>query len=147
MDADWLKSYAFVAVQALALAAIAFTGPIFAPHPGLLAVELIGVGLGLWGIWSMGLGNFWVTPAITLGGRFVDRGPYRYIRHPMYASLLLITLALVLSHFSLLRLGFWGILLLDLWLKLSFEEARLVEHFAEYSEYRRRTHRLVPFLI
>ena len=110
-------------------------------------MEVAGGGLGLWAIWALRLGNFGITPDITVGGRFVSRGPYRYIRHPMYTSLLLITLALFFSHFSPFRLAVWAVLVVDLWLKLSFEETRLVAHFGEYAAYQRRTSRLVPFLL
>ncbi|MFQ5944818.1 MAG: methyltransferase family protein [Anaerolineae bacterium] len=146
IEADRLKSYGFVAVQGLALGLFALTGPVIALDPVFLVLEVMGGALGVWAIWAMRLGNFGVTPDITVGGRFVSRGPYNYIRHPMYASLLLMTLALLLSHFSPFRLAVWAILLLDLWLKLSFEETKLVAHFEEYASYRQRTTRLVPFL-
>ncbi len=147
IDADRPKSYAFVAVQGLALGLIAFSGPVIARGPVFLLLEALGGALGVWAIWAMRLGNFAVTPDIMSGARFVSRGPYRYIRHPMYASLLLMTLALVLSHYSAFRLAIWAVLLVDLWLKLSYEEKKLVAHFEEYASYRRRTSRLVPCVL
>ena len=64
----------------------------------------------------------------------------------MYASLLLGALALVLDSPTWWRLGIWVVLLVDLVIKLNYEERMLVRHFPEYAIYMAASKRLVPFI-
>ena len=145
-DSNRLLPYVFVLVQFLCLGLIAITGPLIASNPALFAAEMLGILLGLWAVWVMRIGNFNVTPTVRTGAKLVEGGPYRYIRHPMYASLLLVTLPLVLDHFSMLRLAIWLVLLVDLVLKLRHEERLLASEVEGYSGYMSRTKKLVPFM-
>ena len=56
----------------------------------------LGVLLGLWALSSNRLGNFNIRPVPRAGGTLVQQGPYRWIRHPMYASQALWSLAQLL---------------------------------------------------
>ena len=141
-----MKSYTLVLVQFGALALIALTGPWLAEGFFLQLLEGIGLGIGLWAILTIQIGNFNVTPSVKQNGQLVQTGPYQFIRHPMYLALLLVTLALVCSQFSLLRLGIWIVLLVDLIVKMAFEEQLLAAHYTTYTHYQRRTYRLIPFI-
>ena len=141
-----LKSFILVAVQFLCLGWIAVTGPLFPANALLLAVELLGLGLGIWAVLTMGIGNFNVTPDPLGRSRLVTRGPYHMIRHPMYLSLLLVTLPLVAAEFSALRLAIWFVLLANLLLKLNYEESLLAARLTGYREYQRQSYRLIPFV-
>ena len=140
------KSVTFVVVQFICLGLIALTGPLFPGNTLLLATELIGLGLGIWAVFTMGIGNFNVTPDPLRGSRLVRRGPYRLIRHPMYLALLLVTLPLVIAAFTPLRLAIWIVLLTDLLFKLNYEERMLAAWLEGYREYMGRSYRLIPFV-
>jgi len=79
-------------------------------------------------------------------GKLIVSGPFRWVRHPMYTSLLLVTLEWVLgnpfTYRIILRLG----LLMTLVIKLGYEERLLLERFPEYEGYRRQIKRLIPFV-
>lgn len=141
----WI-SYLLVAGQFTALALIALTGPWLANGIPLLAMELVGVALGLWAIVAMRIGNFNITPDVKRDGTLVARGPYRTIRHPMYLALLLATLPLIITAPSGWRWLFWFLLLVDLLVKIEYEERQLVSHFPAYAAYQHETKRLVPYL-
>lgn len=141
-----MKSYSLVLIQFGALALIVLTGPWLAEGFWWQLLEGIGLGVGLWAIVTIRIGNFNVTPDVKQNGQLVQTGPYQFIRHPMYLALLLVTLALVCSQFSLLRLGIWMVLLVDLVVKMAFEEQLLAAHFTNYTHYQRRTYRLIPFI-
>lgn len=140
------KATLFVLVQFAAIGGLLLTGPWLPQPPALLALLAAGVALGAWAMLSMGFGNFGASPVPLAEARFVARGPYAYIRHPMYTGLLLATLALVLAASSPLRIVIWLVLLADLVLKLHYEEGLLAAKFPQYAEYQKRTKKLVPFI-
>ena len=137
-------SFIFVFIQFFALAVIGFTGPLLPENPLLLALEFSGLFIGVWAILAMRVGNFHVAPDPLSWSKFVDRGPYRIIRHPMYLALLLATLPLIIAYPSPLRIGAWIMLLLDLVLKIHYEEGLLNNRYSEYSQYQNQTARLIP---
>ncbi len=139
-------SAGFVAGQIACLIILALTGPLAARDPLCLALEAAALLLGIWAVASMRIGNFGIRPDVRPGARFVRRGPYRFIRHPMYTALLLATLAVVIDRPTLLRWIVWCMLLLVLCAKLRFEERLLAERFPEYAAYRSATKRLIPYL-
>jgi protein-S-isoprenylcysteine O-methyltransferase Ste14 len=141
-----VKSYLLVLIQFACLIGIAVTGPLIARHPIWLTVEVAALGLALWAFLAMRVSKLNVTPDVRRGAVLVRAGPYRFIRHPMYSSLLIGSLALVLDDFTPLRGVVWLILLADIVVKLSYEERLLSEAFADYAEYRRETKRLVPWI-
>ena len=136
----------FVGVQFACIIAFLVSGPWIARQTWFLTLELLGILLMTWAILTMRVTKVNVFPEVRAGSRLVTNGPYRWIRHPMYTALLLITLALLCESFSYWR-GFWWILLsADLVAKLFHEERFLGEMFDDYEAYRLRTWRLVPWM-
>lgn len=74
-------------------------------------------------------------------------GIYKFIRHPMYLSVLLTTLVITLLNINLFEVTAWLFLLITIIIKLNREESFLKEKFAEYTIYRNRTKALIPFII
>lgn len=110
-----------------------------------IAVALGGIVLRDWAIISLGR-YFRREVTIEPGQRIVRRGPYRLLRHPSYAGLLLIFGGLGLAFGSwvsaaiALFVSFLGLLP-----RIRVEEAALTRAFgAEYADYARSTARLVP---
>jgi protein-S-isoprenylcysteine O-methyltransferase Ste14 len=106
--------------------------------------------LGLAGaLWSRRtLGRNWSSNVTFKQGHdLIQRGPYRWVRHPIYSSMLLMFLgtALLYDRFSSLVgfLFFFG----GLWIKLRQEERLLIKHFPEYNSYKSKVKALVPFLL
>ena len=78
--------------------------------------------------------------------RLVTGGPYRFVRHPLYAAEILAAVALVLA-----RPGLWATLTLAPFivvqmLRARFEEGLLTRSFPEYTWYAAHTSRLIPFV-
>jgi protein-S-isoprenylcysteine O-methyltransferase Ste14 len=101
------------------------------------AVAAAGLALAVWASVTMGhsLSPF---PRPPRDAELVDRGPFRYLRHPIYVggALLFAGISLVFSVYGLaltaVLAGFWVA-------KARLEERHLVERFPEYADYRRRT--------
>ena len=118
------------------------------PRAWPLTLFLLGMAVVL-GLWTLGYnrwGNFNIRPELRSGARLVTGGPYRWIRHPMYASVLLGVGALVYADPRPWRVMLLVALLLVLMTKAAREEAYLRAAFPEYSAYASRTWRLVPFV-
>ena len=141
-----MKPKLLVAIQLTFIVLILITGPLIANTVFLALVELSGIFLGLWSIQAMGIGNFNVTPTNVQGGYLVERGPYRIIRHPMYASTLLALLPLVIDKLTVIRILLFIALFFILVTKLKYEESKLRKHYSGYDDYAKRTYRMVPFL-
>ncbi|MDD3814838.1 MAG: isoprenylcysteine carboxylmethyltransferase family protein [Desulfocapsaceae bacterium] len=115
-------------------------------HIPALLLFIAALLLAGWAIKVMRLGHFNILPTIRDGAVLVTHGPYRYIRHPMYASLLLGGVGLLLISCSWLRLAGFFALWLVLYLKVRIEEKLLADHFPDYSLYQKRSRMLFPRL-
>ena len=133
-------------IQYTSLAFLLLSGPLFPEKWYAWIFYLPGWVLGLRSIFSMGMGNLNAAPDVLPAGRFVSSGPYRIIRHPMYAAILLVFIPLVITKPSLLRFICLCILILNLLIKIRYEERRLGETFGQYAEYSDKTWRLIPYV-
>lgn len=140
-----LISYGLVSIQFATLGGLLVTGPWMITGIGLVW-QILGVVLGLWAVQTMHLGHFNIVPDPQPDSTLVQAGPYRWIRHPMYTSLLLFFTPLVITAPTPLRWALLGALILDLLIKLHYEESLLRERFADYPDYQQRTHKMVPYL-
>ncbi len=138
-------AYIFVLFQFICLIYIGMSGSILSVSVNGLLVQVAGLVLGVSAILQMRIGNFNVAPLPKAGGELITTGIYSVLRHPMYLAQLLVVGPLVVDYFTWPRLIALLILLIDLILKLHFEENNLKRQFAEYEEYMHKTWRLVPY--
>lgn len=115
--------------------------------PAILMAIVIASGfLAIWSIGIMKIDNLRIVPTPLDSARLRVHGPYRLIRHPMYSSLILLSIPLVIQHPEPVRITMGVLLSIDLLLKLHYEEKLLVAKFPEYTSYMRTTKRLIPYL-
>jgi protein-S-isoprenylcysteine O-methyltransferase Ste14 len=77
----------------------------------------------------------------------ITRGAYRFIRHPLYSSLLLFGLGAFLKSPSLLGGGLMGALFAGVILTARIEEKHNLERFGqEYKHYMDKTKNFVPYI-
>ena len=139
-------SVTLVAIQFVLIGIIGFTGPLWPPHWSLRVILVVGGVIGLWALYVMGWRQLKVFPEVAGQAKLIVLGPYRWVRHPMYTSVLLVTLAWTLGSPLSYRILLWAGLVMTLWVKLRYEERLLMERFPEYEAYRRQTKRLIPFV-
>ena len=138
--------YALVAGQFGGIFLIAILTHFWSLSVIAIAIAILGFAFGGYSILVMKLGNFHVLPRPVSRSELVSRGPYKYIRHPMYTSVLVVAAALIAGDFSLIKLGIGILLTFCLILKLEYEENLFVQRFPEYDAYRKITKRVIPFL-
>jgi protein-S-isoprenylcysteine O-methyltransferase Ste14 len=120
------------------------------PHSSTLSLALSSAALligTVFSIWSLAtLGDcFGMFPEVR---GLVQRGPYRWVRHPVYLGEIVAGSGIVFArpHFATLLL-FAVFVGLQYW-RTHFEEQVLVDAHAEaYTEYRRRVPRLAPLML
>jgi protein-S-isoprenylcysteine O-methyltransferase Ste14 len=138
-------SHLLVALQFSAIAIVAwpFVEPA-ADRLQWLSISAAGLLIGLYTLAHNRLGNFDIYPEPLPDACLVTSGPYQWIRHPMYTSLLLTMLGIALyCHAWPNYLGL-GLLAVAVFGKIRREESQLHLKFDDYSEYVKRTHRLIP---
>jgi protein-S-isoprenylcysteine O-methyltransferase Ste14 len=144
--ATTFSSRALVATQLGLLVALAIPGAdlhFSAPGVGLL---LSGTTLGLWAVLAMGLRQVRIMPEPGANLPLVRRGPYRWIRHPMYTSVTFGALGWLLCNFSWARLACWLALLPVLILKAAREERLLAARHPDYQAYQATSWRFLPWV-
>ncbi len=111
-----------------------------------------GLGFALAGFallqWSQNtLGENWSdNPRMIKGQGLVTNGPYRIIRHPIYAAVYLILgSTFLLSANWLIGLAWIGMNAFEITSRIHYEESLMLEFFGEqYREYMKKTGRLFP---
>ena len=79
--------------------------------------------------------------------RLVRAGAYRCVRHPLYASLLLLNIGACLKHLSLACGLLAGVGIISLYLTARVEEKENIHTFGdEYVEYMKTTKMFIPWL-
>lgn len=120
------------------------TGPVRAA--GIL-VCAAGVGFAIWARHTLGT-NWSGNPTIKEGHELVVRGPYRWVRHPIYTGILLGLIGTGIGGGRFIHLLIFGLAAAIVWLKIRIEEPLMLRQFPDaYSDYMKRTRALVPFVL
>jgi len=105
---------------------------LWTPTPGTEWLAAAVVACGLWvTVWArLVLGRNWSgTVTFKQDHELIERGPYRYVRHPIYSGLLLMALGTAMLQAWSSQFVFCGVLVVSFWIKLREEEKLLTRHF------------------
>lgn len=133
------------AVAGAAMAALYSMHHLFASSPYLIAVQVAAVLLMIWARLMFGIRSFHAAASTSKGG-LVTRGPYRYWRHPIYASIIYFAWAGQIEKPAAIPLALAGVVTLGLFARMLIEERFLREAYPEYAEYAKHARRLIPFV-
>lgn len=92
-------------------------------------LSLFGVVIAIWAIAALGK-SFDVSPA---DRGLVKHGPYKWLRHPMYASELFSVIVIVVVDLSLRNILVTAVLLATLYLRIHWEE-KIIRGYADYGK-------------
>lgn len=136
------------ALVAAQFALIVLVAVLVEPGRWGVSATLLAAGAGALGLWTLGAnrwGNFNIRPEPREGGVLVTGGPYRYVRHPMYAAVLLLAAGCAAAAPGVAWIA-WGALAAVLAAKAWLEERGLAAAHPGYAAYRARTAAIVPFV-
>ena len=89
--------------------------------------------------------NFAVLPTYRSS---ITKGPYGFVRHPIYSSYLLLDLVFVISVFDVLWCVVWVLEFISLFMRTLLEEKLLTQNSNSYKSYMNRVkYRLIPFIL
>jgi protein-S-isoprenylcysteine O-methyltransferase Ste14 len=112
-----------------------------------LSIGILGYALVYWGYWTLGQ-YFSAEVAIYQGQELVERGPYRFVRHPVYSGIFLAVIGggfAVQSWAAVVLLVIMYAILFRY--RIAAEEQILISEFGEqYQSYSKRVKRLIPFI-
>ena len=111
-----------------------------------LMLTVPGIIIGLLALAAHPLGNFNIRPDIKENCTLIRHGIYKYIRHPMYTSVLSSMLGVALMYANLYTIVLYLILLVNMLVKMFYEESLWQSKSDEYTVYTQTTKRLIPFI-
>jgi len=119
---------------------------IFSPSPLVIAGQVLALAMMLWARVTFGQRSFHLTATPTEGG-LVTTGPYRLVRHPIYASVCLFIFASALGHPSLRTAVFASLVIIGVVIRALTEEKLVARQYPAYKDYAKRTKRLIPYVL
>jgi protein-S-isoprenylcysteine O-methyltransferase Ste14 len=111
----------------------------------VISVQVLAFLLFLWARVTFGRRSYHVGADPTAGG-LVTGGPYRYIRHPIYAAFCLFISAGVAAHWSWSAGLCGGLVLGSAVLRIFCEESLVTARYPEYAQYSVTTWRMIPYV-
>ena len=121
------------------------TGNLFSSAPFAISLQIGAFLLFLWARLTFGRRSYHAVADPTAGG-LVTRGPYSYIRHPIYAAICLFTWVGVATHWSWSSGLCGGVILISAVMRIFCEEALVEARYPEYAHYKTTTWRMIPHL-
>jgi len=142
---DILSASGYVLMVA-GLLLLYFNEGLFRISPVVVALQAMAILLMVWARITFRKRSFHLSATPTEGG-LVTTGPYRFIRHPIYASALLFAWAGVAGNWSVENALFGCLVLAGAFTRIVCEETLVRARYPEYQQYAEKTKRLIPYVI
>ncbi len=116
-------------------------------YPGIFLM-LLGIVIRQWAIAVLGR-FFSLHVRVVEDHRVVDRGPYRWVRHPSYTGVLITFIGLSLAVQSLgALLVLLAVFIVSYGYRMKVEEKALLSELGrDYASYMKRTKRIIPYVV
>jgi len=118
---------------------------ILSNNPLAIIIQLSSIGLMIWARITFGRRSFHAE-ANSTEGDLVTSGPYRWLRHPIYDSIIYFFWACVIPYPFIETITAAIFVSGGLFVRMILEERFLLVAYKEYAAYSKRTKRIIPFL-
>jgi len=142
----WLGFVLFIAAWVHPFGPVAIRRTIFSDSVGV-AICALGLSVAIWS--RKVLGAEWSQDVeLKKAHKLVERGPYKFMRHPIYTAHLLMGLGTSVASGLLVAFAGLASLAVGFWIKLKQEERLLLRGFPdEYPAYKARVKALIPYVL
>ncbi len=141
-----LSSLVAFAISVLGMIYLFKNHSILSDNPILIIIQILAFGLMIWARMTFGFKSFHAS-ANTYKEKLVTNGPYKWLRHPIYAAVIYFFLTCIISFPNTETVVAVALIVLSTIVRMLLEEKSLMENFEEYASYSKRTKRLIPFVI
>ena len=104
---------------------------------------LVGITYRLWAIQTLGKYYSHIVREVE-GHKIVDSGPYRHIRHPAYAGMILANLGVIIFFFNIVTLILFLLILIPAIILRIIIEEKTIFKIGGYVEFAQNRQRLIP---
>jgi len=136
---------AFVVLVA-AIATLVYRHSLIATHPAGIAVQILAFALMIWARVTLKWRSFQPAAGPT-SGDLITNGPYRFVRHPIYAAIFYFLIAGLIFHLSTINIIIAAVAIVGLAVRIACEEHLLIAQYPDYPAYAARTKRVIPFVL
>jgi len=143
----------FLKISSLAAFTISVFGMIFlfknhsikSDNPIAIIIQILAFGLMIWARITFGFKSFHAS-ANTSKEKLVTKGPYKWLRHSIYASVIYFFIACIISFPNIETIIAVTLIVLSTIARMFLEEKSLMENFKEYASYSKRIKRFIPLV-
>ena len=132
-------------IAVLGLVFLIFKNYVITKNPVIIIIQLFSFCLMIWARITLKSRSFHLTADPTEGG-LVTNGPYRWLRHPIYAAVIYFSWACLVAFPKIEALVAVLFITAGLFSRMLIEEKELDKAFPEYAAYSKRAKRLIPFI-
>jgi protein-S-isoprenylcysteine O-methyltransferase Ste14 len=129
----------------IAMCILVFRESLFGVGPTVISIQVFAGLIMLWSRVTFGKRSFHASASPTSGG-LITTGPYKFIRHPIYASILYFTWAGISAHFSIINILLGVTVTAGLFIRILAEERLVGTLYPNYLLYAARTKRIIPYI-
>jgi protein-S-isoprenylcysteine O-methyltransferase Ste14 len=141
-----LRSILLVTLQFILILSLGLSAKIIPASAWGWILVCGGLVIGGWAVFEMRHSKLRVQPEVAPGAVLITTGPYRFIRNPMYLSVLLVTFGWLFDRLTIWRASLWFVLIIVLVIKINYEETFLNKVFPKFRNYAFTTKKLIPFI-
>jgi len=118
---------------------------ILSKNPITIIIQLCSLTLMIWSRLVFGIRSFHAT-ANTTKGKLITTGPYRLLRHPIYAAVIYFSWASIIAFPLVETIAAACLISGGLFVRMLLEEKSLMATYDDYAAYSQHTKRIIPFI-
>ncbi|MGI9533769.1 MAG: methyltransferase family protein [Thermodesulfobacteriota bacterium] len=141
-----MRLISLLLLQILTIGYIVLSGPVITQNIIVLSFEVFALFLIIWTLWTIKFDKFSLYNPRLIKSRLIPKGPFVYIRHPVYTAFLILAVCWMINYFSILRLLAFLILVVSVIMSVSYYESILSRKLNDFGLYKQKTYRLIPFV-
>jgi len=129
----------------VAMCILVFRESLFGVGAAVISIQVFAGLIMLWSRVTFGKRSFHASASPTSGG-LITAGPYKFVRHPIYASILYFTWAGISVHFSVINVLLGATVTAGLFIRIFAEERLVKKLYPGYLQYAAKTKRIIPYI-